>query len=125
MFGIGFTEILLIAIIAILFLGPDKLPSAMVSIAKFIRSIKGSINEARAAIEEEVKLSEIKDEALSYKKEFEEATEQIREFKNINIDEVLNEKGETQGAIQTEPKMQDVELKRRKKSNKKVEEDNV
>lgn len=36
MFGMGFTEILIIAIIAILFLGPDKLPSAMVEIAKFL-----------------------------------------------------------------------------------------
>ncbi|MDQ1267985.1 MAG: hypothetical protein QG560_628, partial [Campylobacterota bacterium] len=27
MFGMGFTEIVVIAIIAILFLGPDKLPS--------------------------------------------------------------------------------------------------
>ena len=34
MFGIGFTELVLIAIVAILFLGPDKLPQAMVEIAK-------------------------------------------------------------------------------------------
>jgi len=37
MFGLGFMEILFIAIIAILFLGPDKLPGAMVDIAKFIK----------------------------------------------------------------------------------------
>ena len=36
----GFTEILLIAIVAILFLGPDKLPGAMVEIAKFIKGAK-------------------------------------------------------------------------------------
>ena len=33
MFGLGFTEILLITIVAILFLGPDKLPDMMVSVA--------------------------------------------------------------------------------------------
>ncbi len=37
MFGMGIGEILLIAIVAVLFLGPDKLPSTMVDIAKFFR----------------------------------------------------------------------------------------
>ncbi len=32
MFGMGFTEILMIAVVAIIFLGPDKLPSAMVKL---------------------------------------------------------------------------------------------
>jgi len=36
MFGMGFTEILFIAVIAIIFLGPDKLPEAMVQIANFL-----------------------------------------------------------------------------------------
>ena len=43
MFGMGFTEILVIAIIAILFLGPDKLPDTMVQIAKFFRNTKNTI----------------------------------------------------------------------------------
>ncbi|OQX73864.1 MAG: Sec-independent protein translocase TatB, partial [Campylobacteraceae bacterium 4484_4] len=43
MFGMSFGEILIIAIIAILFLGPDKLPEAMVKIAKFFKSFKKSI----------------------------------------------------------------------------------
>ncbi len=42
MFGMGFTEILMIAVVAILFLGPDKLPDAMVSVAKFIKGGKRS-----------------------------------------------------------------------------------
>ncbi|MCD8476704.1 MAG: twin-arginine translocase TatA/TatE family subunit [Sulfurospirillum sp.] len=40
MFGLGFSEILVIAIIAILFLGPEKLPDAMVKGAKFFKSFK-------------------------------------------------------------------------------------
>ena len=40
MFGMGFTEILVVIVIAILFLGPDKLPTAMVEVAKFIKGIK-------------------------------------------------------------------------------------
>jgi len=50
MFGIGFTELLLIAIIAILFLGPDKLPTALVDMAKFIKSVKKTIGEAKSSL---------------------------------------------------------------------------
>ena len=63
--GIG--EILLIAIVAVLFLGPDKLPGTMVDIAKFFRSVKGTVNSAKATLEEEMKFSDMKREALSYK----------------------------------------------------------
>ncbi len=54
MFGLGFTEIIIIAIIAILFLGPDKLPTAMVDVAKFFRSVKKTIGTVKDSIEEEM-----------------------------------------------------------------------
>ncbi len=86
MFGIGFTELLFIAIIAILFLGPDKLPEAMVQIGKFFRSAKKTINEAKSVIDEEMRLSDLKEETLSYKKKLDEATEDLKGFKNIDFD---------------------------------------
>lgn len=86
MFGIGFTELLLIAVIAILFLGPDKLPSALVDMAKFIKSVKKSIGDAKDSLEEEMKIADLKEEALSYKKQLDDATSELRGFKNINFD---------------------------------------
>jgi len=91
MFGIGFTELLLISIIAILFLGPDKLPETMVQIAKFIKSIKNTVNDAKGALEEEMKVSDLKNEALSYKKQLDSATNTLQGFKNIDIEDILNE----------------------------------
>jgi sec-independent protein translocase protein TatB len=87
MFGIGFTELILISIIAILFLGPDKLPSAMIEIAKFIKSVKKTIGEAKHSLEEEMKIADLKEEALSYKRQLDEATNELKNFKNIDFDD--------------------------------------
>jgi len=88
MFGIGFTELLLISVIAILFLGPDKLPDTMVQIAKFIKSVKNTIGEAKSSLEEEMKISDLKDEALKYKAQLDNATNELKSFKNIDFDDM-------------------------------------
>jgi sec-independent protein translocase protein TatB len=68
MFGMGFTEILFIAVIAVIFLGPDKLPEAMVQIAKFFNSFKKTVTEAKSTFENEIHMNELREEALSYKR---------------------------------------------------------
>lgn len=83
MFGMGLGEIFLIAIIAILFLGPDKLPSTMVEIAKFFRSVKSTVSSARATLEEEMKFSEMKQEALNYKKELTDASSELERMASV------------------------------------------
>ena len=83
MFGMGIGEILLIAIVAVLFLGPDKLPGTMVDIAKFFRSVKSTVNSAKATLEEEMNFSEMKQEALSYKKELTDASSELERMTNI------------------------------------------
>lgn len=79
----GLGEIFLIAIIAILFLGPDKLPSTMVEIAKFFRSVKSTVSSARATLEEEMKFSEMKEEALNYKKELIGASAELERMASV------------------------------------------
>jgi sec-independent protein translocase protein TatB len=133
MFGIGFTEILLIAIVAILFLGPDKLPEAMVQIAKFFKSVKKTVNEAKSSLEEEMKIADLKEEALSYKQKLDSATSELQGFKNISMDEILDEPvtrsekpsspavksgyaDESEPTTQVEPKMETVTFKKKKQS---------
>jgi sec-independent protein translocase protein TatB len=91
MFGIGFTEILLISIIAILFLGPDKLPEAMIQIAKFIKGVKKTVGDAKSSLEEEMKIADLKDEALNYKKQLDSATDELKSFKNIDFDDIIDD----------------------------------
>ena len=84
MFGLGFMEILFIAVVAIIFLGPDKLPGAMVDIAKFIKNMKSAITDAKETLNEEVNLDELKREALGYKAQLEAANDELQGFKNLN-----------------------------------------
>jgi len=98
MFGIGFTELLLIAIIAILFLGPDKLPGALVDMAKFIKNIKRTIGEAKSSLEEEMKIADLKEEALNYKKQLNDATAELKGFKNTTLDDLSEVIYEEQGS---------------------------
>lgn len=86
MFGMSFTEILIIAVIAVLFLGPDKLPNALVQIAKFFKSFKSSINEAKSTFEQEIKLQELREESLKYKKQLERGTAEVR--KKLTFEEL-------------------------------------
>lgn len=65
MFGMGFFEILMIAVVAIIFLGPEKLPKALVDMAKFLRAVKKTMDDAKENLEREVNLNKIKEEALA------------------------------------------------------------
>jgi sec-independent protein translocase protein TatB len=83
MFGMGFTEIVIIAIIAILFLGPDKLPDTMVQIAKFFRNTKNTISTMKSTLEDEMNVKSMKEEALAYKKGLLDATEEVKSATDI------------------------------------------
>ncbi len=88
MFGMGFMEIMVIAVIAVIFLGPDKLPETMVNIAKFFRSTKASLASAKDSLEQEMNISELKREALSYKDELTSATNELSRVTSMaNLDD--------------------------------------
>ncbi len=56
MFGIGGSEILVILVIALLFLGPDKLPDAAKTISKGIRDLKKQSRALQQQIEADEKI---------------------------------------------------------------------
>ncbi|PAV00920.1 twin-arginine translocase subunit TatB [Helicobacter sp. TUL] len=101
MFGVGIFEILVVLVVAVIFLGPDKLPQAIVDVTKFFRAIKKTINEAKDTFDKEVQISELKKEALGYKKLFEEnlnatksevdtITKDFKELSNLSLNNPTN-----------------------------------
>ena len=60
MFQIGFFEILIILIIGIIFVGPQKLPQVIKFFVKTFRTIQKNISAVKDEIESEIKVDEIK-----------------------------------------------------------------
>ncbi len=112
MFGMGFTEILMIAVVAIIFLGPDKLPKFLIDIAKFFKSVKRAVNDAKVQLEQEVQISELKEEAQEYKKKFRSITQEMESVTEQLQEDPLAEVQEIKRAID-EPKREVVKFKKR------------
>ncbi|EAB5332579.1 Sec-independent protein translocase subunit TatB [Campylobacter jejuni] len=81
----SFGEIIVILVVAILVLGPDKLPEAIVQIAKILKAVKHNIDDAKSSIEKEIRINDLKEEAKKYKDEFSSTNENIR--KKLSFEE--------------------------------------
>ncbi len=101
MFGMGFMEIFLIAVVAIIALGPEKLPSAMVDIAKFFKKFKSGLDEAKSTINNELNISEMKAEAEKFKA----SVADVKGLTSLDMQDLsLDERPEQNEKIKTEAK---------------------
>lgn len=60
MFGLGFGEIVIIAILALLLLGPDRLPDAAKTLGKTLREIRKHTDDLKEQFESEIYADERK-----------------------------------------------------------------
>ena len=75
MFGIGLPEMIIIAIVALIFIGPDKLPGVLRSIGKGLVELKRATSDVRSTVQEE--MQKIEDEI-----EIKEVRESAQDLKN-------------------------------------------
>jgi len=124
MFGMGFMEILLIAIIAIIALGPEKLPTAMVEIAKFLKKFKSGVEDAKSTLDNELNITEMKAEAAKYKAQIEDAksTLSLKDNVDLGLDKILDDDNEVKKVPDNSSNEENVSLKEPKKKKKKKEE---
>jgi sec-independent protein translocase protein TatB len=59
MFDIGFLEILVVGVLALLVLGPERLPGAMRSAAKAFRSVRNMASGFKQEVEEQLRVHEL------------------------------------------------------------------
>ena len=76
MFGIGFPEMIIIAVVALVFIGPDKLPGVLRSIGKGLVELKRATSDVRSTvqdemhkIEEEIELKDVRESAQDFSNE--------------------------------------------------------
>lgn len=59
MFDIGFWELVVIGVVALVVLGPERLPVAIRTAAHWIRLIRSTANSVKSELEQELKLQEL------------------------------------------------------------------
>lgn len=67
MFDIGFTEMLLIGLVALLAFGPERLPKVARETGYWIRKARSSLASVRAEIEHEMEMQDLKQAMLEAK----------------------------------------------------------
>ena len=60
MFDMGFTEVVLIGIVALVVIGPERLPAVAVTVGKYVGRLKRFMTNVRADVESEFKTDEIR-----------------------------------------------------------------
>ena len=60
MFDIGFPELLVILLVGLVVVGPDKLPQLIKSLTKSFRAIRSYLNQIRSQLERSVGMDEIR-----------------------------------------------------------------
>lgn len=75
LFGIGMPELIFIAIIALIVLGPQRLPGVMREVAKFIAQIRGLTSELTSQFSEEIAMLE----DLDPRKIIDEVTQPVKD----------------------------------------------
>jgi len=126
MFGIGIPEMIVIATVALVFIGPDKLPGVLRSIGKGLVELKRATSGVRSTvqdemqkIEEEMELNEVRQEAEDFQNDLGgvankieplslskmnsgEQFEKIADaFEKTEKDESTNKLGEIENSAQT------------------------
>ena len=76
MFGVGLPEMMIIAVVALVFIGPDKLPGVLRSIGKGLVQLKRATSDVRSTvqdemnkIEDEIELKDVRESAQSFSNE--------------------------------------------------------
>ena len=58
MFGLGGTELIVVILLAVIFIGPKDLPRVAHQMGRWFRQLKGATDELKSTLEREVALEE-------------------------------------------------------------------
>lgn len=123
MFGMGFFEITLVAVIAIIALGPEKLPKAMVEIARFLKKFKSGVEDAKSTLDNELSISEMREEANKFKAQIEDAKSSVNvNNMDLGLNDIMNDTNSQENEVASKKELTSKKEKKKKKKSQEKEE---
>ena len=123
MFGIGIPELIVIAAVALIFIGPDKIPGVLKSIGKGLVELKRATSDVRSTvqnemdkIEEEIELNEVRKTAEDLSNDLGKIANKVTplSLSKMSSDEQVEKKEDLIG----KPKKEDLDNEKEVGSNK-------
>jgi sec-independent protein translocase protein TatB len=90
-FGVGALELALVAVVAVIVLGPERIPGVAVQLARAVKYMRGYANDATADIRKELQ---------ELTKEYDEVRKELTEFRQSVTKDVATVTGELSKTIE-------------------------
>lgn len=88
MFDVGISELLLCAVVALIVLGPERMPVAVRSLAKWLGAIRATLHAVKSEFEHELELDKLK-------QELQQSREQAQELARTSLQEPKGQRSAT------------------------------
>ncbi len=93
MFDIGFTELMVIGVVALIVIGPERLPKVARTAGHLYGRLQRYVSSVKSDISHEIQLDEIRRAGQSFKESVESATSGVERQANVVDDYLRNEVG--------------------------------
>ncbi len=90
MFDIGFTELLIVAVVALIVVGPERLPSAIRTVGLWVGRIRRTLGNVQKEISEELRVDEMRQAAKEQQEKLEKQIDGVQKpFSESLREEIL------------------------------------
>ncbi|MCH7880629.1 MAG: twin-arginine translocase subunit TatB [Proteobacteria bacterium] len=105
MFDIGFTEMMLIGIVALVVIGPERLPAVARTAGKYFSKLRNFMSSVRADVESELKADELRQIFEKQQEEIQSLKEVVSDVgKDIGLSDIANSISDTNPEPEVTPK---------------------
>jgi sec-independent protein translocase protein TatB len=121
MFDMGFTEMMLIGVVALVVIGPERLPGVARTAGKYFARLRNFMMNVRADVESELKADELREMFESQQKELQSLKEVVGDVgMDIGLSDIKDEMSDIAGSIDDAKPTTDPEHEAREKSQAKA-----
>ena len=97
MFDVGFSELMVIAVVALIVIGPERLPRVARTMGHLFGRLQRYVNDVKADINREIELDELR----KFKSTFEDAARGFESSVSTTVDSVQSEVTKTESELST------------------------